>query len=192
MGLPRVSRFKRIPPVATLEYPRAEVVNAPLTAAFRGLREADFERRSHFIDGRFENLYLPRDRLVGLDELLAFATHAGAELLGRESGELRCGFWLNAMSPGSATSRHTHEENDELLSGVYYVAAPPHSGEIGFQDGPFRIFLTPRAGMLVLFPPSLLHWVEPHRGDGLRLSVAFNLGPASNVPRSKGLGSTRP
>jgi hypothetical protein len=36
--------------------------------------------------------------------------------------------------------------------------------------------------MLMLFPPDLMHWVEPHRGTGLRLSVAFNLGPAAEPP----------
>jgi hypothetical protein len=172
-----IPSLKGIAPIATLRYPDAEAINGPLAAAFGALREDEFERRSHFIDGRFENLYIGRDRLPGLDALLAFATAAGADHLGSGCPPLRCGFWLNAMPPGSGTSRHSHEENDELLSGVYYVAVPEQSGDIGFLDGPFRIHVRPRAGMLLLFPPSLVHWVEPHRGQGLRLSVAFNLGP---------------
>ncbi len=168
---------KRIAPLATLRYPDADAINGPLAESFGALGEQDFERRSHFIDGRFENLYVGRDRLPGLDALLAFATAVGARTLGPDCPPLRCGFWLNAMPPGSGTSRHSHEENDELLSGVYYVAVPEHSGDIGFQDGPFRTQVRPSAGMLLLFPPSLVHWVEPHRGEGLRLSVAFNLGP---------------
>ena len=173
----------RLPPVAALDYPRADAIIGPLAAAFAELQEAAFERRSHFIDGRFENLYLARNRLPGLEELLGFATTAGAHLLDTDAGRRRCGFWLNAIPPGSSTSRHTHEENDEPISGIYDVAAPEHSRDIGFQEGPFNIRVSPRAGRMLLFPPSLVHWVEPHRGCGLRLSIAFNLGPLGPCPR---------
>jgi hypothetical protein len=168
----------QIAAITALHYPRAADLNAALAAAFAALADADFTRRSHFIGGRFENLYLDAERLPRLDELLRFATAAAAERLGPTYPRLRCGFWLNAMPPGSSTSRHSHEENDELLSGVYYVTAPAQSGDILFADGPFEIRVTPQPGMMLLFPPALLHWVEPHRGAGLRLSVAFNLGPA--------------
>ena len=167
-----------IAPIAAHRLPDAAAINGPLAAAFAGLTEQDFSRRSHFIDGRFENLYLDRERLPGLDAVLRFGTAAGAARLGPDHAPLRCGFWLNAMAPGSRTSRHSHEENDERLSGVYYVTAPPASGDICFADGPFEVRVRPEPGLLLLFPPALVHWVEPHRGEGLRLSVAFNLGPA--------------
>jgi hypothetical protein len=166
-----------IAPITALWLPDAEAVNGPLAAAFGALADTDFTRRSHFIGGRFENLYLDRHRLPGLDDLLRFAAQAAAERLGAGCPRMRCGFWLNAMPPGSSTSRHNHAENDELVSGVYYVTAPEHSGDIVFADGPFEIRVTPEPGLLLLFPPALLHWVEPHRGAGLRLSVAFNFGP---------------
>jgi hypothetical protein len=175
--MPGLPAAHTIAPITALRHPDAKALNGPLAAAFEQLGEADFSRRSHFIEGRFENLYLGRDRLPGLDSLLAFAADAGAERLGPDCPPLRCGFWLNAMPPGSSTSRHSHAENDELLSGVYYVTAPADSGDLCFQDGPFGIRVTPAPGLLLLFPPELVHWVEPHRGDGLRLSVAFNLGP---------------
>jgi hypothetical protein len=175
--MPRLPATRTIAPITALQHPDAEALNGSLAATFASLDDADFSRRSHFIDGRFENLYLDRNRLPGLDALLAFATTAGAQRLGPGCPPLRCGFWLNAMPPGSSTSRHSHAENDELLSGVYYVTAPANSGDICFQDGPFGVRVTPSAGLLLLFPPDLLHWVEPHRGEGLRLSVAFNLGP---------------
>lgn len=168
---------RQIAPISAHRYPQADAVNGPLAAAFASLGEQDFTRRSHFIDGRFENLYLDRQRLPGLAAVLDFATATAAARLGPGCPPLRCGFWLNAMPPGSSTSRHDHAEHDELLSGVYYVTAPPDSGDICFSNEPFRIRVTPAPGMLLLFPPTLLHWVEPHRGAGLRLSVAFNLGP---------------
>jgi hypothetical protein len=166
-----------IAPISARRYPNADELNGPLAAAFAALSDADFSRRSHFIEGRFENLYLDREQLPGLDRVLRYATAAGADHLGPDCPTLRCGFWLNAMLPGSSTSRHSHAENDELLSGVYYVAVPEASGDLRFADGPFDIRVTPQAGLLLLFPPPLVHWVEPHRGEGLRLSVGFNLGP---------------
>ena len=35
--------------------------------------------------------------------------------------------------------------------------------------------LTPEAGMVILFPSWLQHGVRPYRGDGRRISVAFNM-----------------
>jgi len=189
MSAPTAPRL--IAPIAALHHPDADALNDPLAAAFAALDDTDFSRRSHFIDGRFENLYLDSSRLPGLDALLRFATDAAAGRLGPDCPPLRCGFWLNAMPPGSSTSRHSHEENDELLSGVYYVTAPAQSGDIVFGDGPFEIRVTPEPGLLLLFPPALLHWVEPHRGEGLRLSVAFNFGPESDSKNAAKTTETR-
>lgn len=173
-------RAWRIPPISAHWHPDAAGLNEPLAAAFATLADHDFSRRTHFIAGRFENLYLDRARLPGLEAVLDFAATTAAAELGPGYPRLRCGFWLNAMPPGSSTSRHDHAENDELLSGVYYVTAPTASGDICFADGPFHIRVRPEPGMLLLFPPALKHWVEPHRGSGLRLSVAVNLGPESD------------
>jgi hypothetical protein len=35
--------------------------------------------------------------------------------------------------------------------------------------------------MLLLFPPQLPHEVTQHRGEGMRLSLAMNIGPALNA-----------
>ncbi|MGD9299804.1 MAG: putative 2OG-Fe(II) oxygenase [Thiohalocapsa sp.] len=180
--MPTSADAQFIPLISAHRFAEADAINGQLAAAFSTLDEQDFTRRSHFIAGRFENLYLDRTRLPGLARVLDFATAAGNERLGPLCPPLRCGFWLNAMPPGSSTSRHNHAENDELLSGVYYVTMPADSGAICFADGPFQVRVTPQAGMLMLFPPDLTHWVEPHRGTGLRLSVAFNLGPAAEPP----------
>jgi hypothetical protein len=166
----------RISPIDAVWYPDASAVNAPLVAAFRCLDETHFQRRTHFIAGRFENLYLRRDSLPGLGEILDFAQAQAARRLGKSVAELRSGFWLNAMSPGQSTSRHSHEENDEVLSGVYYVTAQADSGDILFHDPPFETRVTPQAGLLLLFAPELAHSVEPNTSDQLRLSIAFNFG----------------
>ena len=168
----------RIACIEAVQHPQPDALNARLASAFAGLDDADFDRRTHFIDGRFENLYVPADRLSGADELLRFVIEQAHARLETNAPALRCGFWINAMRPGQRTSRHNHDENDELLSAVYYVTAPKGSGDILFHDQPFQIRVTPRPGLLLLFPPSLLHSVEANRSDQLRLSVAFNLGPA--------------
>lgn len=56
---------------------------------------------------------------------------------------LGCGFWLNAQGPGQSTSEHTHEELDELLSGVYYLSAPERSGDLILRDGLLSTRVTP-------------------------------------------------
>jgi hypothetical protein len=159
-----------------VRYPSAERINQPLAVAFSALDDGEFDRRTHFIDGRFENLYLPAARLPGLAEIVTFAEEQARRYVSSPLRRLRCGFWLNAMAPGQTTSRHSHEENDELVSAVYYVTAPPASGDILFHDDPFEIRVKPQAGMLLLFAPSLAHSVEANKSERLRLSVAFNFG----------------
>jgi|GEM_PF-5348635 len=48
----------------------AERINQRILTAFVALAEADFSRRTHFFVGRFENLYLDRDRIPELRIIL--------------------------------------------------------------------------------------------------------------------------
>lgn len=155
----------------------AEGLNREILAAFRALGPGDFDRRSHLIGGRYENLYLDRSRMPVLDPLLNRALACAGLILGRPPADLRCGFWFNAMAPGHATSEHTHDENDELLSAVYYVEAPQDSGDLVLFDGPLTIRVAPEAGILLFFPPDLPHAVETNRSGQPRLSIGINFGP---------------
>ncbi len=172
--------IQQISPLQRARYPRAETFNPLIETAFAKLGDDDFERRSHYIGGRFENLYPAPDRLPEIDGLLGFVEASARAVLGPEAPTLRLGYWLNAMAPGQRTSEHSHEENDELLSAVYFVVTPPESGDLLFYDDPFEIRVTPEPGMLLLFPPGLAHAVEENRSEGLRLSIAFNCGPAAD------------
>jgi len=174
--------------IIACHYPRSEAINGPLERAFTELGDGDFDRRSHFIGGRFENLYLKAERLPGLSNLLSFGLEQARVLLSsgradwldepiRADQPLRAGFWVNAMQPGQSTSRHSHEEHDELLSGVYYVSAPADSGDILFHDAPFETRLQPQPGLMLLFSPALEHSVEINLSNRQRLSIAFNIGP---------------
>ncbi len=155
----------------------AEDLNAQILAGYAGLAETDFRHRSHFIAGRFENLYLDRGQVPGLAQVLSSAEALARDILGLP-GPLRCGFWLNAMEAGNTTSEHTHEEHDELLSSVYYVAAPVQSGDLILRDGPLLVRLAPTPGTFLFFPPDLPHWVEANHSGRLRLSIGMNFGPA--------------
>jgi len=150
-----------------------------LLAAYEREKDAPDLRRTHHFGGRFENIYIPADRLPELAPIRTFVVQAAARVLDRTS--LRHGFWFNEMHPGQRTTLHSHEEDDELLSGVFYLACPANSGRLILHDDEAQIVITPRAGRLVLFPPDLPHEVEQNDSTGTRLSIAFNFGPADSA-----------
>jgi len=170
-------RLWTAPAVYGSNLPDAERINPRILTAFAALTEDDFSRRTHFVGGRFENLYLERDRIPDLRTVLGQAELCARQILDWGARPLRCGFWLNAQGPGQSTSEHTHEELDELLSGVYYLAVPDASGDIVLRAGRLSMHVRPEAGMFLFFPPSLSHRVETNHSDELRLSLAFNFGP---------------
>jgi uncharacterized RmlC-like cupin family protein len=155
----------------------AEPVNRAIDAAFRMLDEQDFNRRSHFVEDRFENLYLDLSHMPALIPVMDQAIACASLILERPSEALRFGFWFNAMAPGQSTSLHTHEEDDELLSVVYYVTAARDSGDLFLYDGPATVRIRPEAGTFLFFPPDLPHAVETNRSQEPRLSIGINIGP---------------
>jgi len=157
--------------------PDADAINPRISEAFRTLGKDDFSHRTHFFGGRYENLYLERKRIPELDLVLDHAEACARKLLDYDARPLRIGFWFNAQGPGQSTTEHTHEENDELLSGVYYVNVPQESGNLVLLDGALVTRVTPTAGSFFFFPPSLAHRVEINRSPFQRLSIAFNVGP---------------
>ncbi len=106
--------------------------------------------------------------------------------------EMALSSWANVSRHGSYHQPHSHARNH--WSGVYYVdAGHPDpkwhkSGQIELQDpreraemaatplNPFgrTVAVPARAGMMVVFPSWLTHWVNPYYGEGERISIAFN------------------
>lgn len=112
--------------------------------------------------------------------------------------------WANVNGPGDGNICHYHP--GAFWSGTYYVADggcgsdPALGGEFEMLDprgpGPGMYapglkfagedgnsvgsgeMIRPRPGLLFLFPSWLFHQVRPYRGNGLRISIAFNLGVA--------------
>jgi uncharacterized protein (TIGR02466 family) len=110
----------------------------------------------------------------------------------REMGQGEAAFslqsWINMHDRGGFNFLHMHEGS--LLSGSFYISAPPGSGQFVFRDprpgvingsikggvpnGHADVHLTPSAGLLVLFPCWMEHYVEPHESDESRITLAFN------------------
>jgi len=96
--------------------------------------------------------------------------------------------WVNMHDRGGFNFLHMHD--NVLLSGCFYVRVPAGSGALVFREprpgvlhSPFKgngpnaakdVRLTPSAGLLVLFPHWLEHFVEPHENDQPRIAIAFN------------------
>jgi hypothetical protein len=160
----------------TCELADAASVNARAIDAYLRERQAPDLKRSHHFHGRFENIYIPAERLPEFAPVFEFVLAAARHVLASDA--LRHGFWFNETPPGHRTSLHSHEELDERLSAVYYLDAPPDSGDLVLHEDDALIRVTPRAGLLVMFPPDLPHEVDDNRSRTTRLSVAFNFGPA--------------
>jgi uncharacterized protein (TIGR02466 family) len=99
--------------------------------------------------------------------------------------------WVNLHDRGGFNFLHLHE--GALLSGSFYLQVPPGSGDFVFRDprpgtihgfikggmpnGHSDVHLKPNAGLLVLFPCWIEHYVEPHESDQPRITIAFNANP---------------
>lgn len=171
--------ISNLTPVYFADLPNAAAVNPALIAAFEREKDAQDLKRTHMFAGRFENIYIPRQRLPELSPLSDFVVAAAMQILRRST--LRHGFWFNEMHPGHSTTLHSHEEEDELLSAVCYLQCPDDSGRLILHDDEAEVVVTPRPGLVVLFPPDLPHRVEENTGRGTRLSVAFNFGPPNSA-----------
>ena len=155
---------------------RREELDGAIIAAYERLREDPRTHKSHLFHGRYENIYPPRESFPDIEPLLTWIEARCRDVLSPGDARLGIAFWFNEMHHGDRTTLHTHNDADELLSGVYYLVVPEHSGEIVFHpDGEVQAFM-PAAGDLFLFSPSLPHEVRENRSGKLRLSVAFNVG----------------
>jgi Rps23 Pro-64 3,4-dihydroxylase Tpa1-like proline 4-hydroxylase len=155
-------------------------LNASLCERFMVLSGTDRIRQSHHFAGRFENIYIDEADIPDIATVLNVVKQQAGQLLGIPADTLKAGFWFNAMEAGHRTTLHHHDENDELLSAVYYIRVPENSGELILHNAGKQVSIQPQAGKLVMFAPNVLHEVAANLGKGLRLSVAMNVGPADD------------
>lgn len=156
-----------------------QALNKILLAGFLKWQEDDSVRRTHLFDGRYENIYLDENHIPELSTLIAAATQAAEAILKTQG--LRAGYWFNYMPPGATTTLHTHDDNDELLSGVYYVHAPENSGKLIIlprvsDSTTEKVEITAEAGKFVFFRPDAPHEVGKNLSAEHRLSIGMNFG----------------
>ena len=151
-------------------------VNENIVKKFNQLKEEDFKDKTHLFHGRYENIYLEADKLPELGVIIDTALDNAANILNIKKEKLAFGFWLNAMAAGDITTAHTHDDDDELLSCVYYIKVPSESGDLIITKGDKKITIKPEEGSYVFFSPDTLHEVSKNKSEQPRLSIAFNFG----------------
>ncbi len=130
-----------------------------------------------------------RQWIVGALRVMMAAAADGD--LSRVDAKFTVAAWANVNRAGDFNYTHIHPNNH--WSGVVYIdaggATGAHDGAIEFLDPrpaasampvpafPFghKLTIVPEPGLLLLFPAWLAHWVQPYRGDGTRISIAFNV-----------------
>ena len=154
-------------------------LNVSLYARFLELSRTGRVRQTHHFAGRFENIYINEADIPEIAALLSVVKQQASLLLGMPEETLKAGFWFNAMEAGHLTALHHHDENDELLSAVYYIRVPVNSGNLILHDEDRTVRVQPQAGKLVMFAPDVPHEVTVNHSPDLRLSVGMNVGPAA-------------
>ncbi|MDH5472420.1 MAG: 2OG-Fe(II) oxygenase family protein [Gammaproteobacteria bacterium] len=159
----------------------ADNVNARLLDGFyRHLQDED-NKRTHLFEGRYENIYISSEKIPEKSLILQAVIATASKILDISPSDLKAGLWFNAMQPGDSTTAHRHDDDDELLSAVYYVKVPKNSGELILTVNNFTTHVTPKEGMMVFFPPDMIHEVTENKSNEMRLSLGINIGPGSDT-----------
>lgn len=156
-----------------------EALNREVDAALRAVPTTS--RRSNLWDNPAPAIAeLSRRMLARAEEVIAHRPVPATIRHGRG--------WANATRPGEGMTPHAHPRS--LLVGVYYLSAPPGSGDLVLMepasaamwsdgiDGPLSCRpyrrIAPRPGLAVFFPGHVTHYVEPNRSGSVRVSIAAN------------------
>lgn len=160
---------------ATLD--EADTLNKQLLHGLNTYIDDDLTRKSHHFFGRYENIYIDIEKIPALSTVLSNAIEIGSQVLNMPTNELKAGLWFNVMNPGDKTTLHRHDDDDELLSAVYYVQVAENSGSLLIGKDPVHTQVTPKEGMFVFFPPNMPHEVSENLSDQCRVSLGINIGP---------------
>jgi uncharacterized protein (TIGR02466 family) len=157
--------------------------NAEIQKGFLARQNQNDVRKTHLFEGRYENIYLNERHIPELLVLIKEAVDLAENILNVKN--LHAGYWFNYMPPGATTTLHTHDDDDELLSGVYYVNAPKDSGNLIIYDDSDKIHrqtieITPETGAFIFFKPDIRHEVSRNNSTEHRLSIGMNFGPADS------------
>lgn len=151
-------------------------VNKIISEKYKQLSDDDFKKKTHLFNERYENIYLEVNKIPELEIVVNTALEQAASILKLKKENLVSGFWLNEMNEGDVTTAHTHDDDDELLSCVYYIKVPDDSGNLIITKNNKKHTITPEEGYFVFFSPDTLHEVSKNNSTRSRLSIAFNFG----------------
>ena len=151
-------------------------VNEIILAKYKQLNDDDFKEKTHWFNGRYENIYIEENKIPELETIISIALDKAAEILDIKKEKLVFGFWLNEMNAGDVTTAHTHDDDDELLSCVYYIDVPKNSGDLIITENNKVTNLKLNGGDFIFFKPDTLHEVSKNESGQSRLSIAFNFG----------------
>jgi uncharacterized protein (TIGR02466 family) len=131
---------------------------------------------------------LARPEFGALNQAIRASCASALSEMGQEKVAFSLQSWINMHDRGGFNFLHMHEGS--LLSGSFYMSVPSGSGQFVFRDprpgvltgsvkgavpnGHADVHLTPSAGLLVLFPCWMEHYVEPHESDEPRVAIGFN------------------
>jgi hypothetical protein len=160
--------------IFSIHLPDAQKLNVKVLEKFQIYKDHNDARKSHFFEGRHENIYIPTELIEEVQTVLSFCTHCVTKITGKKF--LKSGLWFNYMEPGHITLAHSHDEDDEIYSAVYYVSVPENSGNLIITENNMDIVIQPVDGMIVLFPPNLVHHVTKNNSNKARLSLGINIG----------------
>lgn len=146
---------------------------------FLSHRDNNDVKRTHLFNGRYENIYLNETHIPELTTVLKEARRCANDILG--TSNVNAGYWFNYMPTGSTTLPHSHDDDDELLSAVYYVTVPENSGHLIIHTDNEVVKIKPKEGMFVFFKPDVMHEVTENLSQHERLSIGINFGIRTSV-----------
>ena len=159
-------------------------LNETLLSGFLKHQNDTAVKRSHLFNDRYENIYLNEQQLPELKLFRQEACRHASIIIGNDN--IKAGFWFNYMPPGAITTMHTHDDDDEQLSGVYYVTVPENSGNLIIYNDLLTttenntaqkvVEIEPKAGDFIFFKPDARHEVSKNNSKQHRLSIGINFG----------------
>jgi len=139
-------------------------------------------QKSHLFNGRYENIYINEEQIPAIKPVLQMILNESAKLLGHQKDDLQMAFWFNFMQKNDVTLPHSHDDDNELLSGTYYLQIPEQSGSLIITLSPDSLItITPEEAALTCFNPAVKHEVTQHNSPIPRISIGFNVGCKNNA-----------